>query len=275
MQDEFPGSCRWRSALLWGLSVALSSGVVMSPAFAADATTAADEALEAQRTQAALQQRIDAADDEVRANIEALRKTQQELRRVTRYNAELGPQVERQTQQLDQRREALDTLALTREALPGTLRDLVERFRLWVESDMPFLHDERLARADGLETLLGDAQLSSAEKLDRVLSAWRSELAYGQEIDSWRGELKGQPGQDVRDVEFLRVGRVGWYYLTPDGKAGGVWKVEPGRWEALDSQGVAQLRKGLSIVRDQRAPDLLALPLSQARSQPQNRERDS
>lgn len=278
MQNKFAGACRWRSALLWGLLAALSSGAATGSVFAADTDTpVAGEALAAQRTQVELQQRIDTADDAVRANIDALRKTQQELRRVTRYNTELAPQVERQTQQLNQRREALDKLALTREALPGTLRDLVERFRLWVESDMPFLHDERLARADSLETLLGDAGLSSAEKLDRVLSAWRSELAYGQEIDSWRGELSGPADQPARDVEFLRVGRVGWYYLTPDGKSGGVWKAGPGRWEALDSQGVAELRKGLSIVREQRAPDLLALPLSQPLSQAQSQggERNS
>ncbi|MGO2132850.1 MAG: DUF3450 domain-containing protein [Halomonas sp.] len=260
MQDETLGSCRWRSALLSSLLSVAALGL----AVAASADTAiTGAALDAQRTQAELQQRIDAADDDVRTNIEALRKAQQELRRLKAYNAELAPQLERQALQQGQRLAALDNLELTRESLPGTLRELVERFRLWVESDMPFLHDERLARADSLETLLGDTDLSSAEKLDRVLSAWRSELDYGRELDSWRGELSGSQDQPARDVEFLRIGRVGWYYLTPDGKAGGVWKVEPGRWEALDSQGVAQLRKGLSVVREQRAPDLLTLPLSQ------------
>ncbi|WP_240470539.1 DUF3450 domain-containing protein [Halomonas halocynthiae] len=276
MQDKFVWSRCWRPAPLGGLLTGLLASVVMSQALAASVeATVTGDALDAQRTQAALQRRIDTADDEVRANIEALRKAQHELRRLSAYNAELAPQVERETQRLDQRLAALDGLALTRDALPGTLRNLVERFRLWVESDIPFLHKERLARADSLEVLLGDASLSAAEKLERVLSAWRSELAYGQELDSWRGELSETQDQPARDVEFLRVGRVGWYYLTPDGNSGGVWKSEPGHWEALDSQGVAELRKGVSMVREQRAPGLLALPLSQSQPRLLSKEHDS
>lgn len=260
MHDRSIWSRRWQVGLLPRLFLSLA----LSLAANASADTALhDEALDAQRTQAELQARIDNADDEVRARLDALRQAREELRRLNAYNAELAPQVESQAETLEQRQAAIDSLAETREALPGLMRQLVGQLRLWVEADMPFLQQERLARVSSLETMLSDAELAPADKLERVLAAWRSELDYGREFDAWRGELDASGGSAARDVEFLRVGRVGWYYLTPDGSEGGVWKVGEGRWQALDSDGIGEVRKGLGVVREQRAPELLNLPLSQ------------
>ncbi|MDT8894076.1 DUF3450 domain-containing protein [Halomonas sp. I1] len=223
-------------------------------------STLRDEALDAQRTQAELQDRIDNADEVVREQLRELRQAREETRRLQSYNEELAPIVERQTETLGERRSGFETLAETREALPGLMREMVERLRAWVERDMPFLHDERLARVASLESMLSASGLSSAEKLERVLAAWRAELGYGRELDAWRGELPGEP---PREVDFLRLGRVGWYYLTPDGHQGAVWKVEAGEWQSLDESALAEVRKGLRIVREQRAPAMLDLPVSQ------------
>ncbi|XKE46793.1 DUF3450 domain-containing protein [Halomonas organivorans] len=248
----------WIRRSLAGLSLVLATTAAAEP-------TLREETLDAQRTQAELQARIDAADEAVRDRVQALREAREEIRRLRRYNAELAPLVERQAATLAERREALDTLSQTREALPGLMRGMVERLRAWVEGDMPFLHDERLARVESLETLLADPELDSAEKLERVLAAWRAELDYGRELDAWRGEL---PGDTPREVDFLRLGRVGWYYLTPDGRRGGVWQAESGEWRPLDETALAEVRKGLAIVREQRAPALLDLPVSQPVSMP-------
>ncbi|WP_192036652.1 DUF3450 domain-containing protein [Halomonas sp. YLGW01] len=238
---------------------------------AAAQSTVRDEALEAQRTQAELQARIDNADDAVRDKLRALRQARGETRRLSAYNAELAPLVERQAEALARRDEALSTLSATREALPGLMRAMVERLRVWVERDMPFLRAERLARVESLERLLGDPETSRDEKLSRMLAAWRAELDYGREIDAWRGELAG----DVpREVDFLRLGRVGWYFLTPDGHRGGVWKVAQSDWQPLDAAALAEVRKGLAIARERRAPALLDLPISQSVSQSQVRARE-
>nr|WP_221187788.1 DUF3450 domain-containing protein [Halomonas stenophila] len=238
------------------------AGLALTAAASAPATELREEAIAAQRTQAELQARIDGADQAVRERLKALRQAREETRRLSRYNAELAPLVERQAATLAERREALDTLSQTREALPGLMRGMVERLRTWVEGDMPFLRDERLARVDSLEPLLADPELDTAEKLERVLAAWQAELDYGRELDTWRGEL---PGETPREVDFLRLGRVGWYYLTPDGRRGGVWQAEPGEWRPLDETALAEVRKGLAIAREQRAPALLDLPVSQPR----------
>lgn len=227
-----------------------------------------EQSISAQQAQAELQEKIDAADDATREALRELRATEREARRLRAYNAELAPMIERQAATIEQREQALDQLSVTRETLPVMMRDRVERLRQWIEADLPFLREERLARVESLEAMLVDPAMTPADKLDRLLSAWRAELDYGREIDAWRGSLVGNAD---RQVEYLRLGRVGLYYLTPDGDEGGVWKGSIGEWQPLNNDQLAELRKGLSIAREQRAPELLALPVSIEATQGQNR----
>lgn len=240
----------------WGLAALL--------ACLASTTMAQDELLEesqnAQQAQAKLQSQIDEADQKTRERVEALREAQRETRRLDAYNDELEPLVERQTETIASRERALETLSETRDALPVVLRELVRRLGAHVERDLPFLRDERLTRVASLESMLSDSEISTADKLDRVLSAWRAELDYGREMDVWSGRLEGEA---PREADFLRIGRVGFYYLTPDGRQGGVWRAPRGEWQSLEGNDLAELRKGVRIARDQRAPEMLALPVSQ------------
>ncbi|MFO7648587.1 MULTISPECIES: DUF3450 domain-containing protein [Halomonas] len=239
-------------SLLWGVALCL----LVAPASA----DALQQQAEGQRTQAELESRIEAADDDVRERLEELRRLERETRQLSARSDELAPRLERQAEALDRREAALATLGETREALPDLQRRLVERLARWVDRDLPFLVEERRARAASLERSMGDPDASAAERLASVLAAWRTELDYGREFDAWRGTL--EEGETRREVEFLRLGRIGLYYLTPDSRQGGVWRAEEGRWVALDEPARRQLRHGLHIARDRRAPELLHLPLS-------------
>ncbi|MFC3283664.1 DUF3450 domain-containing protein [Litchfieldella rifensis] len=240
----------------WVLAILLSS--LTLPTLAEDELL--DESRHAQQTQAELQARIEAADEATREHLAALREARRERRRLEAYNAELEPMVERQAETLENRERALETLAETRDALPVLMRELVDRLERFVDTDLPFLRDERLARVASLRSMLADGELSQADKLDRILATWRTELDYGRELDAWSGLLEAD---DPWEVDYLRIGRVGLYYLTPDGRRGGVWKAARGEWQPLEDEALSELRKGLRIARDQRAPELLALPVSQ------------
>ncbi|WP_242597222.1 DUF3450 domain-containing protein [Billgrantia sulfidoxydans] len=218
-----------------------------------------EEARQAQRSQAELQARIDAADDASRAMLEELRELERAERRLARENAELAPRIERQAESLRRREQALDTLEETRDALPALQARMVDRLERWIESDMPFLREERLARVASLRSRIGE--LSAAERWERIVEAWRAELEYGREVDAWRGYLGD--GESRREVDYLRLGRVGFYYLTPDGRAGRAWQADAGSWAALDETQRREVRNGLRIARDRRAPELLSVPLSQ------------
>ncbi|SDO65983.1 Protein of unknown function [Halomonas shengliensis] len=222
------------------------------------------EAGEGQRAQAELQVRIDAADEATRDMLAELRRLEAQTRRLQAQGEAQAPRLDRLAERLDEREAALETLADTRERLPALESALVSRLQAWVERDLPFLVEERLARVATLEQGLADPDASAAERLDRILAAWRAELDYGRELDAWRGTLHQAEGEggNRREVDFLRLGRVGLYYLTPDGREGAVWRADEARWQLLDEAGRVELRHGLRIARDQRAPELLTLPVS-------------
>lgn len=243
---RYPCLC---GAILW---LSLAGSVSADP-------TLQQEAREAQLSQAELQARIDAADDESRVMLEELRTLERAERRLSRENVELAPRLERQAESLTRREEALETLEETRDALPELQRRLIDRLEQWVANDLPFLREERLARVKSLRGHAGEPSVT--EHWERAVEAWRTELEYGREVDAWRGYL-GE-GEARREVDYLRLGRVGFYYLTPDGRAGGVWQAETGSWVALDEAQRREVRNGLRIARDRRAPELLSVPLSQ------------
>ncbi len=219
-----------------------------------------EESAEAQQSQAQLQQKIDAADDATREALRELRRAEREARRLEAYNEELARQVDEQDETLERRQRAIEQLANAGERLPVLNRQLVDRLERLVSADMPFLHDERQARLASLERMLDSGGMSAADKLDRVLAAWRTELDYGREVDAWHGSLS--QGDVAREVDYLRLGRLGWYYLTPDGQQGGVWQSAEGRWRSLDGEALDEVRKGLRIAREERVPAMLDLPLS-------------
>lgn len=247
---SFRQPCFW-GAFIW-LGVAVSA--LASPELH-------QQAREAQHSQAELQERIDAADDDARAMLDELRELERNERRLARESEAVVVRLERQAEALDRREAALVTLAQTRDALPVLQEGLIMRLAGWVDQDLPFLVGERRARVDGLEADLVDPDLSEVDRLERILAAWRAELDYGRELDVWRGYL--DEGDRRREVDYLRLGRVGFYYLTPDGRQGGVWRADEREWQPLDEASRRQVRSGLRIARDQRAPELLTLPISQ------------
>ena len=235
------------------------AGVLVSGTLMASDKTVdqAAQSVEAQQAQSALQQQIDEADDATRSAIEELRRLERETRQMKASNAALSGRLASEAERQQRLGQALDTLSDTRAALPAVEQDMTEQLISWIKSDLPFLKDERLARVQPAE----QQSAESAVRIANLLEAWRVELAYGREVDSWRGRLQLAEGS-AREVEYLRIGRIGFYYLTPDSREGGVWDKTSGEWQALDERARRQVRNGLRIADDQRTPELLRLPLS-------------
>lgn len=234
--------------------VLVSGGLMASDETAGQAA----QSVEAQQTQAALQQQIDAADEETRGALEELRRLERETRQMEATNASLSARLVEEAERQQRLSTALNTLEETRAALPLIEQDMQAQLTRWIEQDMPFLRDERLARVVHSD----EAQSSNTvERINGLLEAWRVELEYGRDIDSWRGRLQSPEG-NAREVDYLRVGRIGFYYLTPDAREGGVWDAANHEWLPLDERARREVRNGLRIAADQRTPDLLRLPLS-------------
>ncbi|OWV28441.1 DUF3450 domain-containing protein [Halomonas campaniensis] len=238
----------------WWLAGVLVSGTLLA---SEQAVAQAAESVEAQQAQAALQEQIDAADEQTREQLEELRRLERETRQLEAENASLSGRLAEEAARQQRLATALDTLEETRAALPVIEQNMSAQLSQWIERDLPFLREERLARVERQPDEQGQ---NTIERINGLLEAWRVELDYGQEMDSWRGRLN-QDGRE-REVDFLRIGRIGFYYLTPDGREGGVWSAQSGEWQSLDEEYLRELRSGLRMAEDQRAPDLLTLPLS-------------
>jgi hypothetical protein len=65
----------------------------------------------------------------------------------------------------------------------------------------------------------------------------------------------------VREVDFLRIGRVTLVYQTTDGQSQGVWDQSAGQWVALGGEYRNRIRQGLRVARRQLAPELLLMPI--------------
>jgi len=148
-----------------------------------------------------------------------------------------------------------------RMALEPYLDQALGQLQQFVAEDLPFLPEERSARIDFLRSSLTDPELALGEKLRRVLEGLKVEAEYGNhiEVTSEKVDLDGQNTL----VNMLRLGRVGLFYITKDGRNLGRWDTQNRQWEHLDDHYAAPLQLTMDIVERRRAAELVELPLTQ------------
>ena len=139
--------------------------------------------------------------------------------------------------------------------IDAELLRLLDSLDKFVSLDLPFLKQERRERVDNLKRLMADPEAPVAERYRRLLEAYQIEIDYGRSLGAERALV------DDREVDVLRVGRIGLFYLSLDGENAGRWDAAGKQWQALDSDYRASLKKGLRIAREINAPDTLVLPM--------------
>jgi hypothetical protein len=107
--------------------------------------------------------------------------------------------------------------------------------------------------------MLERQDVTVAEKFRRVMEAYQIENEYGRTIEEYKGSL--EVDGLLREVDFLRIGRVALMYQTSDGQRQGVWDQDAGEWVALGGEYRNRIRQGFRVARRQIAPELLILPI--------------
>ena len=158
------------------------------------------------------------------------------------------------------RRQIDDVELVGREVTPLMLGmlDSIENF---VELDVPFLPEERSERMADLHEVMIRADVTDAERYRRIVEAYQIENEFGRTIEAYQGELNLDGS--TRQVDYLRIGRVGFYYQTLDGSETGVWDQKQRAWMDA-SKSASGVRLGIRMANKQTAPDLLRLPLPTA-----------
>ena len=249
------------------LKSVLMASLVVSSAFCTVATQA--NTLEAilnvgeEKTAAAKQSqaKIDRLAEEARDLLSDYKTVIKQVDGLKVYNARLQRQITNQERRIADIDESIsEVTVIQRQMMPLVIR-MIDGLEQFIQLDVPFELDERMARLEFLRDNVDRSDITVAEKFRQVLEAYNIELQYGRGVETYSDtiEINGV----VRDVDFLRVGRVSLVYQTTDGKESGVWNVSTQSWDPLPSGDYATaIRKGVRIAKKQATIELLNMPVA-------------
>lgn len=209
------------------------------------------------RAEQGTQQRVETLSDATRQMLDEYHALGRELDALVVYNDQVERLVQSQQQEKLSLQQQMADMALTqREVVPLMLRMIDELAQL-VQSDIPFLQQERIQRVTLLRELMDRADVSVAEKYRRILEAYQIEMDYGRTIEAYRDELDADAVK--RTVDLVRVGRIGLYFQSLDGAQAGYWDRTAHQWVAVSGADRLAIRQALRVARKQTAPELLRM----------------
>ena len=174
------------------------------------------------------------------------------------YNDNLERVVIDQRNEIQSINRQLAELESTNRGVIPLMLDMIEALDQIVEADVPFRIEERRARVERLRNMMDQAEVTASEKYRRVMEAYQGELEFGRTTEAYSDTL---PGTE-QTVDFLRVGRTLLVYQTSDNKTTGWFNPRTRTFEQLDDDRFRmEVKKGLAIARNEKAPDLVMLPV--------------
>lgn len=246
----------------WVPFIGAALAALGAAAFAADEVSdALDASLAAQRAARESQARIDKLEAETRALREKRRSTEWRALQLSGYAAKLEADARLEEGKRKEVEDQIARIAVTGTDLLPLMRRMVDELEAFVQADLPFLHEARVERVKALRALLEDSSRGMSDKFRRVMEAYRTEVDYGHSMGA--EDAEGECDAPKGPVTLVRVGRVGLYCLTADGKHGAYWG--DGRWQAIeDSDQLDSLRHARAMARAEEPPQLLQLPVRAA-----------
>jgi len=222
-----------------------------------------DQVLNAQQGRTRLAQesqgRIDAVVKQTRSLEDQYKAALKEIDGLKVYNTLLGLQVDNQKSKMNDLRESIDQVEVINRQIVPIMTQMIDGLEQFVALDIPFLLEERQDRVANLKALMERDDVTVAEKFRKVTEAYQIENDYGSTIESYKDTVSIDSG--VREVDFLRVGRIALIYQSQDGQVSGTWDQSARQWEVLGDEFKNQIKFGLQIALKQKAPDLVMLPM--------------
>ena len=186
------------------------------------------------------------------------RSVVRETRSLEIYNDNLERVVSDQQNEVQSINRQLAGLEATNRGVVPLMLEMIDALARIVEADTPFRIEERRARVERLQDMMDQAEVTASEKYRRVMEAYQGELEFGRTTEAYSDTLP-TTGQTV---DFLRVGRALLVYQTSDQSATGWFNPRTREFEELDDDRFRfEVRNGLAIARNEKAPNLVMLPV--------------
>jgi vacuolar-type H+-ATPase subunit I/STV1 len=258
---EPPGLAGARPSRRAGVLAAALAAIWSSGAGAGELDQLVAQRMDVNEAGVQSQARIDTLSDQSDKLAVEYRGVLQRIDALRVYNHQVSELISSQDDEIESLRRQIDDVELIGREITPLMLAMIAAFENFVELDVPFLQEERATRVTNLSALMTRADVTDAERYRRITEAYQIENEYGRTIEAYQGELEID-GQ-MRQVDFLRVGRVVFLYQTLDGATTGVWDQRNKTWSEAPDYRVA-VRDGLRMARKQTAPDLLKLPVPTA-----------
>lgn len=208
---------------------------------------------------AASQSRINNLDDQTEQLLREYRVVVERLEAMREYNDQQERLIEAQVAEIASLETQIENVTTLQRDISPLITRMLEGLRVFVNLDVPFLPEERQERVERLTALMDRADISVAEKFRRVLEAYQIENDYGRTIEAYVGTLE-EDGQ-VLELDFLKIGRVAFFYQTKDQSRSAIWNNEAGEWQELPDRFNGNVRTGINMANEIIPPEILILPV--------------
>lgn len=230
-------------------------------AYAGPVDEAVNERVKVQQEAEQSQRQVDQLANETADMVQEYRDVLNRIKSTRAYNEQLQKQVDEQNERLASFEQQLNDVEETQRNIVPLMSRMIEVLNEVIEVDAPFLPRERQARLAALQDMMYRPDVTLPDKFRRILEAYQIEMDYGRNIEAYEGELTRKDDNKLT-VEFLRVGRLGLYYQTLDGKQSGYWDSQSSSWKDLPEDYNPAISKGLKIARKEAPPDFFKLPVA-------------
>lgn len=206
-----------------------------------------------------VQEDVETWSKEKRALVQEILSLQTEKKWLELQNKQHSAYIRQKNASIASLEEKKEVARSLRMELEPYLVQVSERLRHEVEEDLPFLPQERKNRLEFIDQSLTEYGVDLSERLRRVLEALSVEAGYGTSVEVTDKEIELQGSHLM--VQTVRIGRVGLFYVTSNGKSAGVWAAQEKTWKPLPRETAAELRKTVDIIQGRRAAELVRLPV--------------
>lgn len=158
----------------------------------------------------------------------------------------------------DKERQLADIKAIQSRIIP-MIDNLVEALREHLDTDLPFLPEERRKRLERLEELRRDPDVAVSEKFRKVMEALVVEAEYGNTIEVYQQTISVD-GHDML-ANIFRLGRISLFFQTLDLKTCGVFDVAASAWQILPGTFNKNVQTAMDIGAKRQPVEILTLPL--------------